>query len=349
MTMKKFLKAVSSLFCSFLCINFICLFYYSGLGSIHRENGATTTVGIPGSWHINASEGLGIIRFDKNGYHNIDGELSNPYILIMGSSNVVATQLLQGRDMSAILNRLLGGSNEELKVYNIAHSGNYLPGIVKGFQAGILEFPNSCAIIIEVTQTSFSMSDLQESLQQTVYDSTSSGVYLTSHTTAAQRTRSLLIGALPFIKVMKHVQSGGMNPNWGTPFGLICTETKSEAECNRSEYAIILNNAFSLIRSEYNNPIILLYHPSVTLSNGGMKIVRDENTYDIFQGVCEDNNIIFLDTGDAFLEAYEDKYTIPYGFSNTEMCSGHLNTDGHEIVANELYRVLQDLQGAQIK
>lgn len=349
MKINKLLKAVAALFCSFLCINFLCLFYYSGLGSIHRENGATATVGIPGSWHINASEGYGIIRFDKNGYHNTDGELSNPYILIMGSSNVVATQLLQGQDMSSILNRLLGGSNEELKVYNIAHSGNYLPGIVKGFQAGILEFPNSCVIIIEVTQTSFSMSDLQESLQQTVYDSTSSGVYLTSHITVAQRSRSLLIGALPFIKVMKHVKPGGMNSNWGTPFGLINTETKPEAKCDRSEYAVILNNALSLIRSEYNNPIILLYHPSVTLSNDGMKIVRDKYTYDIFQEVCEDNNIIFLDTGDAFLEAYRDEYTIPYGFNNTEMCSGHLNADGHEIVAKELYRVIQDLQEIMVK
>ena len=56
------------------------------------------------------------------------------------------------------------------------------------------------------------------------------------------------------------------------------------------------------------------------------------------------NDIVFVDTGDAFLKAYENDYSVPYGFSNTTIGNGHLNQTGHRIVAEEFYKAWIEIQ-----
>lgn len=73
--MKRFLKILLALFGSFICVNMICMFYYSAPGDIYRENGATKSIRMPDSFYINAHEGHSFIHFDKRGYNNIRGEL----------------------------------------------------------------------------------------------------------------------------------------------------------------------------------------------------------------------------------------------------------------------------------
>ena len=43
---------------------------------------------------------------------------------------------------------------------------------------------------------------------------------------------------------------------------------------------------------------------------------------------------------DVFLAEYTASYTLPHGFSNTLLGSGHLNADGHRMVAETLYEVV---------
>lgn len=347
--MKICLKAISAAICSFCLVNFLCMFYYSAPGDLDRNNGATRSIRMPQSYYINAAEGLGIIHFDKNGYNNIDGKLIKSYVLIMGSSHMEATYVRQQQNTSTILNDLLGGTGAELRAYNIAHADNPLPDIIKGFQAGIGEFPDSCAVIMEIYDTSFSISDLQNSLQQTVYSADSSGEYLSQHLTAGQKLRSSVIGWLPFAKYVLNRQLTSIELGFGNPFGLVNTISETQISFDENDYITALDAVFSMIRNEYANPIIILYHPKVEFCKDRMTIVRDENTYDLFKRACEDNEIIFVDTGDAFMKAFEENFTVPYGFHNTAMGDGHLNANGHRIVAQELEQVLKDLPGVTWK
>ena len=66
--------------------------------------------------------------------------------------------------------------------------------------------------------------------------------------------------------------------------------------------------------------------------------------YEDYRAACASNGIIFLDTGDAFLRAYEKDYSVPYGFANTTFLTGHLNKTGHRIVAEAFYQALTQLQ-----
>ncbi|MEZ4509478.1 MAG: hypothetical protein R2881_07575 [Eubacteriales bacterium] len=108
------------------------------------------------------------------------------------------------------------------------------------------------------------------------------------------------------------------------------------------DFLSALDRAFALLRSEYDNPIVILYHPGVSLSCGGtLRIDRKKQRVTLdYPTACERNGFIFLDTGDAFLEACEEDYSLPYGFQNTTLGSGHLNALGHKIVAEQLYQAL---------
>lgn len=98
-----------------------------------------------------------------------------------------------------------------------------------------------------------------------------------------------------------------------------------------------------MIRSQYDGPIVFVYHPNTEIENDGtVKIVRSQ-TLDIFKEVCAGTNIDFIDTGDAFLEHYNKYYELPYGFSNTTPGSGHLNEVGHKIMADAIIDYLEEV------
>lgn len=347
--LKKCRKALLAFVCSFFICNLLCMAYESGPGGLYRNQGATEMIHKPDTYYIYGREGYAAIRFDKNGYNNFDGTLDRSYVLLMGSSHVEGAQLSQECHMTSVLNSLLGGTKENLRAYNIAVSANYLPKIIRGFQAGISEFPDSDAVIIEVGSTTFSVDELENSLNQTVYDSGSDGVNLVRSLTMRQRVTGYIKQALPLVRLIVSAQLKDVDWLQENPFGLWQRSSgeKDELVVDTVLYDGILNEAFSLIRSEYENPIIIFYHPKVMLTDDGMTIVRDEETYDLFQNACERNGIVFADMGAAFAEAYETDNIVPYGFYNTEMGKGHLNEDGHAIIAQQLYQILADLPEVQ--
>lgn len=343
--LKKWKKALLAFVCSFIMCNLLCMAYESGPGGLYRDHGATSMIHKPNTYYVYGSEGYGVIRFDKNGYNNFDGELDRSYVLLMGSSQVEGVQISQKCHMTSVLNSLLGGTQENLKAYNIAVSANYLPEIIKGFQAGIKEFPDSSAVLIEVGSTTFSIDELEDSLDQIVYDSGSDGANLERNLTMKQRVTGYIKQALPLVKLIVSVQLKDVDLLEGNPFGLlqVSSTPQEKSAVDKKQYGKTLDDIFSLIRSEYDKPIIIFYHPEVVLGSDGMAIIRDEDTYDIFINSCERNGIIFADMGDAMSNAYETAYIVPYGFYNTEIGKGHLNAKGHEIIAQQLYQILVDL------
>jgi len=90
---------------------------------------------------------------------------------------------------------------------------------------------------------------------------------------------------------------------------------------------------------------ILFYHPRFTLNTDGSASL-DSNPKDVelYRTECEKQGIVFLYLGDRFMREYEEKNVLPYGFWNTLPNTGHLNKDGHRMVAEELCKVIERLE-----
>ncbi|MDL2328085.1 hypothetical protein LJC64_05520 [Ruminococcaceae bacterium OttesenSCG-928-A11] len=139
-------------------------------------------------------------------------------------------------------------------------------------------------------------------------------------------------------------QLGSVNFDFDGAFGFYRAAEDVGIDWDGLRYWQSLNAILGLIRSEYDCPIVIAYHPETELlDDGSMRIVRDEASYGFFTQACLANDIVFLDVGEAFLQAYEADYSVPYGFNNSSMSEGHLNVVGHRIMGEQLYNVLKGL------
>ena len=345
------------------CANLISFFYRSGAGSINREHAFSASIRTPNSRIVRGSEGYGINHVDSNGYLNDDTlPLSEHYILLMGSSHAEGFQVMQQDSMTAVLNNLIDPNVRT--VYNLGTAGYTLPLIIEGFQAALDEFPDSSAVMIEISQLDFSNDELTKARNQTTFDPASTGSALMESLGTSRRIRNDLLNAIPLISLLRQ-QIDSMNFSMKDAFGLRDYFDKLAASAAAANSASIglevapqsadsggtssnfdaLNQALALLRSEYDKPIILLYHAGVSiLPDGTISVDRDTRFYDDYRAACEANDIVFVDTADAFLAAYQADFSLPYGFFNTTMQGGHLNALGHKIVAQEFYKAWLNIQ-----
>ena len=351
-TIKTLLSWCLAAVISILIANLISFYYRSGAGSIPRENAFSTSIRTPNSRMVRGSEGYGINRVDENGYLNDDTlPLKDNYILMMGSSHAEGLQVMQRDNMVSLINNWIDPSART--VYNLGTAGYTLPLIIQGFPAALEEFPHAKAVMIEISQLAFSADELAQAMDQAQYDPASAGPALMNSLEAGRRARNEILERIPLISLLRQ-QFESMNLSMKDAFGIrdfieaqktpvsAPDPAQVDADAAAKEAAAFtsaLNQAFALLRAEFSGPIILLYHSGVAISpDGTIVIARDMQYYDAYTAACEQNGIVFVDPGDAFVRAYEANYSVPYGFSNTTMLTGHLNRTGHRIVAEEFYK-----------
>lgn len=363
--MKKTIKTLLS-WClaaviSLLLANLISFFYRSGAGSIPRENAFSSSIRTPNSRMVRGSEGYGINHVDENGYLNDDTlPLKDDYILMMGSSHAEGLQVMQKDSMVSVLNRMLDPGART--VYNLGTAGYTLPLIIEGFPAALEEFPHAKAVMIEISQLAFSADELTQAMDQTKYDPASAGPALMNSLDAGRRLRNKMLELVPLISLLRQ-QIDSMDFNLNDAFGIKdfleaqktapapapetaqAIDAEAAAAKEAAAFSGALNQSFALLRAEFTGPIILLYHSGVAMQpDGSLVIARDMRYYDAYAAACKQNGIVFVDPGDAFLQAFEKDCSVPYGFSNTTMLNGHLNRLGHKIVAEAFYKAWLNVQ-----
>lgn len=356
-TINIILSWCAALAIALLGANLVAFGYRSGAGSIQRTNAYSTSIRTPNSRIVRGAEGYGINAVDENGYLNDNRlPLKENYILLMGSSHAEGLQIMQKDTMTSVLNRMFDPN--ERTVYNIGTAGQTFPLIAEGFRAAIEEFPNAEGVMMEISGLDFSDADFDRMMDQAVFSPESTGQALERSLGFARRLRNNILGLLPVISQMRQ-QIDSINFSMSDAFGIAAylernqqatatSETAAQdaaAQTGRGKYAERIGQVLALLRSEFDKPIIILYHSGVTLlSDGQLQIDRDMRHYDDFKRACEASGIVFLDAGDTFLRAYAADHSLPYGFQNTTIPSGHLNTLGHRIVAEELYKAWMEIQ-----
>ena len=85
-----------------------------------------------------------------------------------------------------------------------------------------------------------------------------------------------------------------------------------------------------------------IYHEPLTTEE--LKSAKCENNERVvwLEKACQENDICFINMKQDFLEEYLYSNSLPYGFYNTEMGSGHLNKTGHRIIAKRLLEELKE-------
>mgnify|MGYP003291392727 CR=1 FL=1 len=80
------------------------------------------------------------------------------------------------------------------------------------------------------------------------------------------------------------------------------------------------DNQRTEVVESYGVQLIFLYHPNVIIGQDGIAYTDiDSEYFEIWQKLCQDNEICIISMEESFLEAYKQDYILTRGFENTEM------------------------------
>lgn len=334
--MKKIISACVAFLLAFFTVNGIMFAYERPVAWTDTPNGASRAVREPNAVLIHGTEGYSISKIDSYGFTNQNYALADKYILMMGASHSQGKEITISNRYSTIVNNKLVDDKEELKAFNIACDGHFLPSIINHFRSAIENYPKANCVTIEIMSTDYSIEDLKKSLIWTDEIDTKTAIEIFASQSNVKRAKNMLKEYLPLIAMIKsHIEtsqrlntSGGGEKNNGI---------------NEEEYRTVITDGLSLIRSCFDGPIVFIYHPTTEIqADGTLKLIRS-HTLEIFKEECEHVDIDFIDTGDAFLEHYNKYHELPYGFANTTPGNGHLNEVGHKIMADVIIDYLEEV------
>lgn len=315
---------------TFLIINIICFGYERQPGWHDTPNGASLAVREPYSWMVHGTEGFSISKLDGNGYSNPILQLADDYVLMMGASNTQAKEISPNLKYTVLVNDALS-DDSKLHTYNIACDGNFLPDQIRHFKAAMEAFPHAKAVTIEIFETDYSPKEIEESLKQPDFDPMDSAVYF-ENMSIKEKVKNYTKSFLPMLsKIKNNIETVKKEKSSGT-----------QTQIEIGEYSRSINKALELIRSECDAPIVFIYHPGTIINTDGTLSLKYSQTWDVFKEACNNNNIDVIDSGNDFLKYYEEKGVLPYGFMNTSLGEGHLNSIGHKILADEIVEYLEE-------
>lgn len=340
---KNFIQWTLAAIVAFALANILILPYWYAPGWVSRDSGATPAIYHAGKTVINGYEGYGWATVDSRGYLNEEKPLADEVVLVLGCSHTKGIEVAMDKRYTSLLNdKLSGGDDSKLYVYNMAIDGFYFPQIVDGFKAALQEIPNVKTVVIEIPSTEYAPTDF------TGYNSKEYSADFTGTTAFASQPLSskILTGIkecfpLTSLYLSKQFVSDGIRT---TPFFQATTGQNNEFEfppAAYEEYIQVTKKAFQSIREVWDGKLILLYHPSVQINRNGALSYTDTISLPWFYEACQAYNIAFAGMGGIWTTAYEQDYTVPYGFINTTSAQGHLNEDGHRLIADLLYTILE--------
>ena len=346
----KFVTKLGCMLLAFLTVNLVYMFYDHDGTWYRRDGGATSGIYRPGSYISNMKEGIGFRVADQNGYLNKSSALSDKAIIVYGKSHTNALEVPDGKRYVSLLNEKMS-SGDMVKVYSVARGGNSFADMICGFHALVEEFDNASSIIMEITEVG-DLQDIENALVQRTYTDADTVPYLEKHQSIPRKGLSFVKEYLPlFAAILNKVDvnkllpqstlmnAGDIVQKW-IPNIDNSNQKDNHNEFVRQERTVeqpVLEQAMSLIRSQYEGRIIIFYHPEISIVSADELCVYRMDNYDELKMACEHHDIYFCDMSDVFRKSYQNDHCVPYGFWNTRMGTGHLNAEGHKMIADTLY------------
>lgn len=321
---------------------FVFIYNYSGT-HIPNQTGATDYKWNQNQYQATMVEGNAIIHMDDYGFHNTV-KPDKVDILLMGASHMEAVMIPTGRETGSLLNSKL----DSLKTYNIGISGHELLVCLDNLEAAIKYYQPQKYIIIHSGNLSFTDKTLEEALNHKLKDipSYNSGILF-------------WLQKVPAIKVIyKQFEDKSRIDLKSSQFFLPSKKSESVTDNNNTtddvnyEYGwdnallVSLLNEKSKLCKEQEIKLIFAYTPNVDVDKDSNELIRTDTDglSEYMQAVCDETGIVFVDLFEDFKEAYDKECAFPFGFSNTKPFVGHLNEEGHEMLADRLADTINTME-----
>ena len=321
-----FVKAAAAAAVAFGLMSVFCFFYYNLPIHYTEPSGASDYSWDKNAFAIHGTEGFSFQFTDDRGYVNSyprkDDEID---ILVMGSSHTEGFHINYDENYTYVLNELLEEGGHDLFAYNIAASGHSLERNIRNLESAIEEFQPKEYVVIEIPDLKLKTASFLKLLDGTLEDleSVNDGIAGILQKSDALR---LLYYQMSQVAVNKKLAA----PKEEDPDLALLPEAL---------YASLEQAA--TVAKEHDLQLIIVYLSLVDYDyNGVLFEPEDIGDKELYQQVCEDLGITFLDMYPAYEEMYNSTYRLPRGYCNTTTGVGHTNKYGHACVARELYKCI---------
>ena len=235
----------------------------------------------------------------------------------MGSSHLEGFNTAQKYNIANILNE-----NTNDLTYNIGISEHTLLNCVSDLESAIKKYKPNKYVVIETMNVSFYEGEVTNCLN------------------GKGKLSSFSSPLMDFLQNFKYLKLlfTQYNNTKGHNSGL-----KNSGSVNNNELLTELFEKANKICKDNNIELIILYHPTLSFDNeGNVNAVYNREDMNIFKNACIENDIHFINMEDTFINAYKTNKVLPHGFNNTVPGSGHLNKYGHEMIAMEIKKFVEE-------
>ena len=324
-------KTVVAFVAAFAVLHVFGLFYYNLPGSQDTTTGATDVIRKPNYFYCSMSEGFGYGRIDKNGYTNSSdmAERDRCDVLILGSSHMAGLQVPQDKTTARVLDGLL----DDMAVYNMGMTAHYLLRCAQNLRDAITQVKPTKYVIIETRRLIYDDEEVQQVLSNDL-----PRVIVSARNDKPQKN---IIMGTPYMRWLsvqrgnsRYFQKMKKSPEKFLPAPILSYALTAE-----------MIDRMRRIAEENHVTLIILHHARMVLNEDGSAAAED-NPDEVrdFAAACSAAGVVFVNMTDVFLQAYADEHILPHGFANTQIGTGHLNADGHRMIAEELARVIRELE-----
>ena len=336
MKLKKFfkwaIKAAAACVIALAVMSGVCLLYYNVPVHYDNETGATDYKWEKSKFYSRGTEGFALGRTDSDGFNNAE-EIGgrNVDILFTGSSHVEGYNVSQKKNCVTRLNQMFDG---EMFTYNIATSSHNLPYICKNLDDALSFYKPQKYVIIECQSVEPRKEQMLSAVDGTLMHLKSSSGGIVG-----------MMQKIPYFRLiylqLSNIQAKN-NEN---------EEASAEMTVPDKEYADAMNAMLEKIKStadRHNVTPLIVYHPHFSVdSEGKITMLHNEKTVELFTNLCAEQGIKFASLESDFVNAYKNEHRIPYGFSNTQIGTGHMNAYGHELLAKRIFAEIEDMEAAK--
>ena len=324
-----FLKAAAAGCCAVLILCAVCLLYFNVPVHYENESGATGFRWEEDRFYSRATEGLAWGRTNNEGFNNLfdyhEGDRID--ILLMGTSHMDAMYVPQDETTAARLNSLFEG---ERTVYNIAVSAHTLMHNLNNLENALSYYEPEQYVIIECNRVTGANEELEAVLDN-------------SYPNIQSRTGGLvtLLQKMPYLRLMYNKYMYGM---FDDAQEQTAVDTDEDPE-NRALLEKVMAKAAQSAEKHGVKLIVMLDSTVYIDENRSCYLDTDEKAVETMAEICAENGIEFIYASEMFLREVKENMRLPYGFANTEPGLGHLNSWGHELLANCIYGRIAQMEG----
>ncbi len=321
-------KACLSGIIAFTILTGVCMLYYNVPVHYSVADGSTDYSWEANKFYSRGTEGFACGKTNNEGYLNPFDYSKSISIdtLIMGSSHMEAYQIAQNKSTAGVLRALM----PDKTIYNIGVSGHDFLVCADNLFAAVNKYKPKQFVIMETSKLDFSDIQLEDAIHENIADLQSS-------------TRGLVetLQKNPFLRLLYTQFKNFLDKNADKDVPPINAEKTIGSEVN---YNALLAKLSKTVRDN-GSQLIIVYHPSLVLNEDATaSSTADKELSDFFALCCEKNGIIFLDMSNRFLEGYKKESVLPHGFINTSIGKGHLNENGHAMIAESIYEIMKEFE-----